>query len=155
MTQDITINPANQTEFEVAREFLTSFYVEEGLSTSAEEIAFPLETLCGGLFGRVFLARRNDKVIGIAASTLSIGLKEAGFFAELTDLYVAHDAANSGVSEKLTDATVNWARDRGCTMLKVILKAYPDRCDDLHDFYRRNGYAETRRTVVVYALGTL
>jgi GNAT superfamily N-acetyltransferase len=154
MTQDITISPANQTELEAAREFLASFYAEEGLVTTAEEITFPLETLCGGLFGRVFLAKRNDKLIGIAVSTLSIGLKEAGFFAELTDLYVASNAVNWGVSEKLTDAAVNWARDRGCTMLKVILTSYADRRHNLQDFYCKNGFAKTHRTILVHTLGT-
>ena len=63
--------------------------------------------------GVVLAGTIDDVVVGYAIAHAE-ELADGGVVAVLTDVYVEPDARGVGVGESLLDATIAWARERGC-----------------------------------------
>jgi GNAT superfamily N-acetyltransferase len=85
----------------------------------------------------IFVAVVDERVAGWAAVRAQEPFVE-GLGAYLEGLVVDESTRSSGIGADLLDAAEAWARERGCTEMRVHSNVVRDRA---HAFYRRRGYA--------------
>lgn len=108
-----------------------------GYEVAAGTIADRLRTRAGR---EVFVALEGDRVVGWAA----VCAQEAfvgGLGGYLEGLVVDEAVRGSGIGAQLLDAAEAWARERGCTEIRVHSNVVRIRA---HQFYRRLGYATVK-----------
>ena len=95
--------------------------------------------------GEVFVAvDARGKITGWTHVAARLNLEEAPF-TELAGLVVDAAARGHGVGVALLRAAEEWSRAQGFARLRVRSNVLRERA---HRFYRRQGYAETKRQVV-------
>jgi aminoglycoside 6'-N-acetyltransferase I len=151
MNSPITVEQAGAAEFEVALPLLQRFFVEEGFTTSSEQIRVQLAGLLNSRSSAVFLAWQEGRAIGVATVTTTQGI-EFGVSAELEDLYVLPEVRGLGVGRTLITAVNTWCRRQGCTMVAVVVTPAGQTAHDLISYYRAQGFQETGRTLMFYPL---
>ena len=88
----------------------------------------------------VFVARRDGAVVGSAAGYVSESgpTRQPMTFGVLRSMYVRGDARHAGIGGRLTDAFIDWARERGCG--EVCVDSYFDN-QAARRLYGRHGFA--------------
>ena len=89
----------------------------------------------------ILVATRGEAVVGWAAISTDETFVE-GYGALLEGLVVEESARSEGVGAQLLDAAEAWARERGCTEMRVQSNVVRERA---HRFYQRRGYATIKR----------
>ena len=89
----------------------------------------------------VLVALLGDRIVGWTAVATGEPFVE-GFGAELEGLVVDEATRGAGVGAALLEAAEAWARDRGCTEMRVKSNVVRERA---HEFYQRHGYAEIKK----------
>lgn len=100
--------------------------------------------------GRIFVARLNDEVIGMATALFTISTAEGGRVVLLEDVIVAQPYRGHGVGQLLIRHVLCWARSNG--FLRVTLLADQNNVDALQ-FYERTGFARSAMAVLRLDLG--
>ncbi len=116
-------------------ERIAALMVQLGYEVSAEHLAGRLERR--GDRREVFVAIGEDDVIGWAAVCADEPFVE-GYGAHLEGLVVHELTRSAGIGARLLEAAEAWARERGCTVMRVQSNVVRERA---HAFYQRNGYA--------------
>jgi GNAT superfamily N-acetyltransferase len=89
----------------------------------------------------IFVAVLAGRVVGWTAVSTDEPFVE-GFGAELEGLVVDEAARSAGVGRALLEAAQEWARERGCTEMRVKSNVVRERA---HEFYHRHGYDAIKR----------
>lgn len=148
MAQPVLVRQAVPSEHGLALPLLERFFSEEGFTTPREQIREQLAALLAGDESAVFLAWVGSAAVGVATVTTTHGL-ELGLSAELEDLYVLPGARSRGIGAMLIDATRAWCRDRGCLSVSVVVTPEGQEAHNLIEYYRRRGFDETGRTILL------
>jgi aminoglycoside 6'-N-acetyltransferase I len=143
----VEIERVTLAEFEVVLPLLERFFAEEGFDTSQAQIGAELVELIGAPGSAVFLARQDERPVGVATVTTTRGI-ELGMSAELEDLYVVPEVRGTGVGGALIEAVKEWCRSRGCSLVVVVVTPEGQAAHDLMAYYRRRGFQETGRTLL-------
>ena len=88
----------------------------------------------------VLVADDGSGALGWAAVCVEEGFVE-GRVAWIEGFVVDERARSSGVGANLLDAAEAWARDRGCTTMRVQSNVLRERA---HGFYERHGYTKIK-----------
>jgi GNAT superfamily N-acetyltransferase len=88
----------------------------------------------------VFVAESADGIVGWAGVSVDQTFVE-GFGADLEGLVVDESVRSHGIGERLLEAAEAWARERGCTEIRVRSNVVRKRA---HEFYGRHGYATVK-----------
>ena len=99
-----------------------------------------------------FLAWADGLAVGIATVTTSYGI-ELGLSAELEDLYVQPEARGRGAGSILIEAVQDWCRERGCTLVSIVVTPEGQAAHNLIDYHRARGFEETGRMILFAHLG--
>ena len=94
--------------------------------------------------GRLFVARKGVKVIGMANALISVSTAEGGPVLILEDVIMAADHRGGGHGRRLVEHVLRWAASEG--MSRVTLLSDRDNAPAL-GFYRRLGFAESAMVV--------
>ena len=84
----------------------------------------------------VFVARDEERVVGMCTVYLDIESVRFGRRAWVEDLMVDPDRRSHGIGKRLLDTAKAWARDRGATHLELDTA---EARGDAHRFYEREG----------------
>lgn len=141
------LRAAGVGDFDEVLALAKSFYVEEGFATPDVELAANLSTLIGSAAARVAVVTDDGDVCGFAITTTSFGL-ESGLLAELEDLYVRPEARRQGVAQQLIEDSAQWARNRGCHHLEVVLAPNSHDVSGLRDYYEARGFVDEGRRLL-------
>ena len=147
VNQMLVIEEATMAESEAVLPLLERFFAEEGFDTLQAQIGAELAELIGASGSAVFLARQDQRPVGVATVTTTRGI-ELGISAELEDLDVVPEARGTGVGSALIDAVKDWCRSRGCSLVAVVVTPEGQAAHDLMAYYRRQGFEETGRTLL-------
>ncbi len=116
---------------------IAALSTELGYPSSAAEIAARLEPLLASVHDVVCVAIDSDEVVGwIHVSVMS--MVEMDPFAEIRGLVVAATHRSRGIGTSLVEEAEKWARDRGCSRIRVRSNVVRERA---HAFYKREGYS--------------
>jgi GNAT superfamily N-acetyltransferase len=108
-----------------------------GYDVAAPTIAGRLRSRAGR---EVFVALEGDRVVGWAAVCAQEAFVE-GVGGYLEGLVVDEAIRGAGIGAQLLAAAEVWARERGCTEMRVHSNVVRNRA---HQFYRRLGYATVK-----------
>jgi GNAT superfamily N-acetyltransferase len=89
---------------------------------------------------QVFVAEREAEVAGWSGVSIDEGFV-GGTDATIEGFVVDAAARSGGIGARLLAAVEAWARDRGCTVLRVQSNVVRERA---HAFYERNGFAKIK-----------
>ena len=99
--------------------------------------------------GRIFTARLNETVIGMANALFTVSTVEGGPVILLEDVMVAGPYRGQGIGRQLFDHVLHWARANG--FLRVTLLTDGDNAGALR-FYERHGFVRSQMTVLRRAM---
>lgn len=137
---DILIRPARASDA-AATARLSG---ELGYPVDAAVMAARIERLAGIADHRVFVACRDDRVLGWI-HVAAVHHLQSEPRAEIGGLIVAADARSGGVGAMLVARAERWARDHGFGA--IVVRSQIAR-DAAHRFYLREGYARTKTSAV-------
>lgn len=95
--------------------------------------------------GRIFVARLNNEVIGMAAALFTVSTAEGGPVVLLEDVIVAKPYRGNGVGDLLLRHVLAWARKNG--FLRVTLLTDRDNAS-AQRFYERAGFKRSNMIVL-------
>jgi aminoglycoside 6'-N-acetyltransferase I len=134
-------------------ELATAFYIEDGFTTPMRRLRENLMVLLDSDSARVAVAcGHDDEIAGFAITTLSFGL-EYGRSAELEDLFVVPAHRRSGIGGILIADSADWARDRGCRVLELVVAPNGANVDHLFNYYAHQGFTREGRQILSRDLG--
>ena len=110
---------------------------ELGYPSTRDEVVSRLERLRRTDHAVVFVAERQNEIVGIATCHLFDAIHTSPLVAWLTALVVGADQQGGGVGRELVGAVEQWAREKGA--VKISLSSGEQRAG-AHAFYRRCGY---------------
>jgi N-acetylglutamate synthase-like GNAT family acetyltransferase len=113
-----------------------------GYPASPEEAGRRLQVMADSDADEVWVAERENTVVGLVAIHISAALEYDGDVAKVGAIVVDEAARRQGVGEQLMALAEREARDRGCVLLFLTTA---ERRVEAHRFYRRLGFDETGR----------
>jgi N-acetylglutamate synthase-like GNAT family acetyltransferase len=113
-----------------------------GYPASPEEAARRLQVMADSDADEVWVAERENTVVGLVAIHISAALEYDGDVAKVGAIVVDEAARRQGVGEQLMALAEREARGRGCVLLFLTTA---ERRVEAHRFYRRLGFDETGR----------
>lgn len=99
--------------------------------------------------GRIFVARLNNEVIGMANVLLTVSTAEGGPVILLEDIIVARPYRGHGVGSALVRHVLDWSDRNG--FLRVTLLADSENAGAVR-FYERNGFRRAGMVVLRHGL---
>jgi GNAT superfamily N-acetyltransferase len=137
---EVAIRPATNADASA----IAALSTQLGYPSTEEAIVVRMGVLEARGTTAVLVAAIAGSVVGWIAVREDLSL-ESGAFAEIAGLVVDEASRGRRVGESLVAAAENWARERGQTRMRVRSNVIRERA---HAFYRRLGYAETKRQTV-------
>ncbi|MEO3429699.1 GNAT family N-acetyltransferase [Pelagibius sp. CAU 1746] len=147
----LEVRLAEPADFDDLLQLFERFYREEGFEAAIGGLAKNLRQILSRDDTAALVARIEGKAAGAAAMSSAFGL-EAGFYAELEDLFVDPAWRGRGVASALVEAAASWARARGCRDLEIVLTPHAQAKDDLAPWYEARGFVSTGRIIYERAL---
>ncbi|NJD06968.1 MAG: GNAT family N-acetyltransferase [Methylococcaceae bacterium] len=142
MTDSFLIRAATATDLpEMVGLLLQLFAIEadfQGNPTLQEE---GLRLLLDSPSGRIWVAEEAGRIIGLCTLQILISTAEGSPVGLVEDVVVADGYRGYGIGRRLLDELENWSRHAGLSRLQLL--ADRDNQPAL-DFYRRQGWTETR-----------
>lgn len=111
---------------------------ELGYPATVDSAKAILQTALAGGEQAVFVAQREEMVVGLAALTRLFYFHLGQPIARLSSLVVSEAARGYGVGAQLLATAEQWAREQGCVQLELTSSVKRERA---HAFYRRAGYS--------------
>ena len=125
------------------------FYAEEGFEGAVAGVADNLRQILARDDTAAFVAFAGEDAV--AAASTSFGL-EVGLYAELEDLFVDPAWRGKGAASAIVEAVADWARDKGCSDIEIVLTPHAQAKADLVPWYKARGFVETGRVIYERAL---
>jgi GNAT superfamily N-acetyltransferase len=107
-----------------------------GYPATAEDIGRRAAVVDSRGHGAVLVAEEDGRVVGWI-HVVSTPVLETDLYAEIAGLVVDERCRSRGVGLALLDAAESWARDAGCTTIRVRSRIARERA---HAFYERHGF---------------
>lgn len=107
-----------------------------GYPTTAEDIGRRAAVVDSRGHGTVLVAEEDGRVVGWI-HVVSTPVLETDLYAEIAGLVVDERCRSRGIGLALLDAAESWARDAGCTTIRVRSRIARERA---HAFYERHGF---------------
>lgn len=140
----MTIRTATPADLDRLLALALDFYAEDGFTTPVEALRANFAQLLGSPAAHTAVVEEGDTVVAFAVTTTSFGL-ENGLIAELEDLYVVPSARRRGYAAALMDESTEWARQRGCGVLDLVVAPNGQDVDHLYDYYLARGFQDVGR----------
>jgi ribosomal protein S18 acetylase RimI-like enzyme len=128
-------------------EYIVGFYRQP--RPADEDLTRLIDVLLAGDEGTVFVAERDDELVGFATLYFTWGTLAAAREAVMNDLYVVEPARGTGVAEALFRASADESRRRGCA--EMVWETASDN-HRAQRFYERMG--SQRGPWVTYSIET-
>lgn len=93
--------------------------------------------------GDIFIARRHDKVLGMASLLYTVSTALGDKVAWLEDMVVAPAARDQGIGSALINQAINFARERGCKRITLLTDSDNAAA---HRFYEQHGFRKSSMT---------
>ena len=142
MSENVVIEPATEADLDELSEMLGELFSQEsdfrpdkdrqlrGLRLIFEQPSR----------GRVFVLRRDGKIVGMINLLFTISTAEGGFVIVLEDLVIHKEYQGHGYGAKLLNHAIGFARQKN--FLRITLLT--DRPENLaQEFFRRHGFVES------------
>jgi GNAT superfamily N-acetyltransferase len=136
--------------YRAAIDLLTRFFAEEGFATSRERIAQNLQNMLADDDCWAAVLLEHEQAVGVVTVSTMLYV-EWGRLAEIGDLYIVPVQRCRGLARRLVDAAIDWSGRRGCSGVFITLTPEGEARHRLSDFYKRFGFAPTRRTTMMLA----
>jgi GNAT superfamily N-acetyltransferase len=107
-----------------------------GYPATQEDIARRAAVIDAGGQGAVLVAEDDGRVVGWI-HVIATPVLETDLYAEIAGLVVDESCRSRGVGLALLHAAEGWARDAGCTTIRVRSRIARERA---HAFYERHGF---------------
>jgi GNAT superfamily N-acetyltransferase len=141
------VRAAGGGDVEAARALLQRFFDEEGFDVSPLRVGTALASMLEGSDAAVFVAWREGEAVGVATVAIVMSL-EYGRVAEIGDVFVPAEHRSHGIAGDLLETAAQWAGQRGCGAINVVVTPGGDQAHELTAFYRRRGFENTHRTLL-------
>jgi GNAT superfamily N-acetyltransferase len=132
----VTLRPAREADAEQVASLMT----ELGYPSIAAGVEGRLRGSLNSQTSRCLVAQADNEVIGVMSAELVPYFPTGSTICRVTGLVVSSRHRNRGVGEKLVAAAAAFAREHGCSGIKVTSA---ERRVDAHRFYQRLGFAPT------------
>ena len=142
----VRITQASSDDIEVAVRLLQRFFGEEGFATPADALRRNVTGFHSDPGCAVLLASVDGQPVAVTTVSCTRSTED-GYVAEIQDLYVEPGSRGHGLATALVDAAGEWARQRGCQLLEVVVTPEAEDAHGLSGFYARLGFAGTGRTI--------
>jgi GNAT superfamily N-acetyltransferase len=143
-----SVEIANQSDVDSLVELEALLFAEDaGVHDPRADVTWPLREgaadfrrLLADDDSVVLVARHNGTVVGYVDgyTARSSPTRQPVTFGVLRSMYVRADTRGAGVGRRLTDAFIDWARDRGC--VEVHVDSYFENAT-ARRLYERSGFA--------------
>jgi GNAT superfamily N-acetyltransferase len=142
MTDSCEIRPALETDLPEMVELLQQlFAIEADFQGDPAAQERGLRLMLNSPAGRIWVAEEHGRVIGLCTLQVLISTAEGGPVGLVEDVVVADSHRGRGIGSRLLEQLEAWADRNGLTRLQLLA----DRNNQpALDFYRRQGWAETR-----------
>ncbi|HEY2798537.1 MAG TPA: GNAT family N-acetyltransferase [Thermoanaerobaculia bacterium] len=134
--KDVTVRPARGED----RDDLARLSTQLGYPMTAERASERLAGLTGHSDHALLVAESEGRLSGWLQVSLP-RIFESAPQAEIAGLVVDEDHRGRGIGPELLRAAEEWARQRGCAVIRVRSNVVRERA---HGFYRREGYGEIK-----------
>ena len=99
--------------------------------------------------GRIFVLRRNGRILGMINLLFTISTAEGGVVILLEDLIIHQDFRGHGLGSKLLNHALNYAKSKDFKRITLLT----DRINaDAQRFYKRHGFFESAMLPMRYVL---
>ena len=132
----INIRAATLADSEPIADLTTSL----GYPSTPTQIASRLETLQRNGNNVVLVAESGGELVGWIHVFINPRLEDDGY-SEIGGLVVDESAHGLGIGRMLVDSGVRWAREHGCTRMRVRSR---EERNGAHQFYRRIGFEQVK-----------
>ncbi|WP_420348654.1 GNAT family N-acetyltransferase [Pelagibius sp.] len=147
----IAVREAGPDDLGLLLPLFERFYAEEGFEGAVAGVAENLRQILARDDTAAFVACAGEDAVGAAAASTSFGL-EVGLYAELEDLFVDPVWRAKGAASALVEAVADWARDKGCSDIEIVLTPHALAKASLVPWYEARGFVETGRVIYERAL---
>jgi len=138
------VERASLTDKETVLDLLKNQFREHEIEYSSGALAAAVEEVLKredlGLF---FVARDNDKIIGIAAISFAWTLEHGGKSAWLDELYVLPEYREKGTGSALIESAIDTLKKEGCSAIDLEVEEDHRRAERL---YQRMGFERLKRS---------
>ena len=142
----IRVQRAERDELDVAFSLLARFFAEEGFQTAPDDLRRNLRGMLADSSCWVALAWRGQTAMGIGTVS-TVRSTEAGFLAEIQDLYVLPEGRRAGVARALVGEAIEWSRAQGCSAVEVVITPEGEASHSLSQLYAKLAFQPTYRTI--------
>jgi GNAT superfamily N-acetyltransferase len=91
--------------------------------------------------GRIFVARLNERIVGMVNVLFTISTAEGGFVALLEDFIVQHDFRGHGIGSLLLDHAIKCCREKGFLRITLLTERITE--GRQQEFFRKHGFSES------------
>jgi GNAT superfamily N-acetyltransferase len=126
---------------------ISRFFAEEGFAVPQAVVAERAALFLRQPNNTAFLAVGGEGVVGVVTVTTSFGF-EAGWCAEIEDLYVLPGHRRTGLGSHLLAAALGWCRERGCSKAEIIVTSDGDARHGLRAWYLARGFTDGGRRLL-------
>jgi GNAT superfamily N-acetyltransferase len=147
-----TISAATPADVPALADLLAVLYALE------EEFTFDRETQQHGLqlilespaLGQMFVARDDERIVGMVNLLFTISTAEGGPACWLEDVVVRPESRGLGIGGQLVEHAIDYARRHGCRRISLLT----DRTNEAAQrFYARHGFESSPMTPLRLRLG--
>ncbi|MTE13356.1 GNAT family N-acetyltransferase [Nocardia aurantiaca] len=142
-----TVRAADPVDLAAVSALAVAFYTEDGFAIDEQELGNNLATLLASPAARVAVADSGDRLLGYAVTTTGFGL-ENGLIAVLDDLFVVPTARQCGLAGRLIEDSSEWARERGCPCLELVVAPNGRDVGHLFAYYLARGFHDDGRRLL-------
>lgn len=94
-----------------------------------------------------FVAMLGDRPVGMGSCHIQTLLHHAAFVGEIQEMFVEEDFRSQKIGNKLMDALVTFAKDKGAIQLEVTSRDYREQA---HRFYQNEDFEKSHVKLVRY-----
>lgn len=145
--QGVAIGVAERSHVPALLSLLEELFTQEQDFTpnTQKQVLGLLQIIDHPEYGKIFIARHNNEVIGMASVLYSISTAEGGPVIQLEDVIVARHFRDRGVGSRLVQHILSWAQTNG--YLRITLLTDRENSGALR-FYEQHGFVSSSMAVL-------
>ena len=147
-----TINIKQATSQDAAKilPLIAQFFGEDGFDIALANLPMAIASMLKDSSSAIFVACHELEAIGVATVTTTSQGLEFNHYAELEDLYVIPEARFAGIGGLLIDRVKQWCRQKGCSVLSIVVTEDAQAKRNLKTYYQKQGFQPSKRSLLFY-----